>query len=471
METAENKIEALFRGTDFFSGGGDFHGSPWDIVWRDPHYENRSETALPPPMLQKAMGDVLAHGTPRGKAAVYIHIPFCRLACTYCAFYKKRADAAQQAAYVAHILQEIAFLQKMPYTEKSQVAAVFFGGGTPGILTADEIARIVKAVSEAFPLTPDVEITLESSVTDMTEEKLAAAMESGVNRFSFGVQSFQTEIRQKVGRPEPRETVMEKLRRFSAIAENSIVDLIYGLPGETEETMRQDIRDAMTSNVAGLDLYKLQLLPQSVLARQFSDAHETLDTAVLGRLFRAAEEALLQQGAENISFCHWRKKPVERSVYNQMAAEGSDIFALGMACGGSLGGISFMKPMNDAMYQKTSAMGYVPMAGRKKRAGSALLGRLTGMCGRGRIEIGRLSDACPLPMEAFLRSVCVRWAAWGLLEKDGTGYRYTSAGRFWHRVMQRHLLRGAEYVLYGPPEQDSAHGPSGMKWEDMGNLR
>lgn len=471
MEAAEKNREALFRETDFLSGGGEFRGSPWDIVWRDPHYESRGKTALPPPVMQKAMTEVLTRGTPRGKAAVYIHIPFCRLACTYCAFYKKQTDEAQQAAYVERILAELAFLQQMPYVGKSQIAAVFFGGGTPSILTADEILRIVAAVGKTFSLTPDVEITLEASLSDMTEEKLAAAMAGGVNRFSFGVQSFQTKVRQRVGRPVPREEAIEKLRRFSELSDNIIIDLIYGLPGETEETMRQDIRDAMAARVTGLDLYKLQLLPHSVLARQFADSGKTLDVVALGQLFSAAEEELERERAENISFCHWRYRPSERSVYNRMALDGSDVFALGMACGGSIGGISFMKPMADAMYQKTSVMGYVPMAGQKKKTGSSFLGALAGMCGEGRLDMARLSAACPFPAEPFLRPVCETWASWGLLERDEAGYRYTSPGRFWHRVLQRHLLRGAEYVMYGAPGAEDEARRSGTKWEDMGNLR
>ena len=142
-----------------------------------------------------------------------------------------------------------------------------------------------------------------------------------------------------------------------------------------------------------------------------------------------------------------------------------------MACGGSVGGISFMKPMADAMYQKTSAMGYVPMAGKKKKAGSSFLGALARMCGEGRLDVVRLSAACPFPLEPFLRPVCDTWASWGLLEKDEAGYRYTSPGRFWNRVMQRHLLRGAEYVMYGVPEPEDEARRAGTKWEDMGNLR
>ena len=220
----------VMESEEYRSWGGEFHGSPWDISWVDEPYRERKMKTLAPDILEERLRQVLESGTPSGCGAVYIHIPFCRLACTYCGFYKEKADAEKQALYTDSLVKEIRSLADFPYVRKSQTGAVFFGGGTPGLLTPSQISRIMEAVKDTFHLLPEAEVTMESSLSDMTEEKMRAAIESGINRFSFGVQSFDTRVRRSVGRGDSREAVAEKLAGLAKEKAGMVIDLIYGLP-------------------------------------------------------------------------------------------------------------------------------------------------------------------------------------------------------------------------------------------------
>ena len=365
MSDYEKNIERLYQEPVFAKGGGVCR-SPWDIDWQDEPFSPQDETLISPIKLPGIMKDIWEKGEPTKTSAVYIHVPFCRLSCTYCAFYKKQADEAAQHAYANLLVKEIQSLQNRPYLTRSKISSIFFGGGTPGILSAADISSIMEAIHEVLPLTKDAEITMESSLSDMTEEKMDAAISCGVNRFSFGVQSFDTKIRNAVGRPLPREEVLKKLSAFAKKDALMILDLIYGLPGETEETMRSDIRDAKACGMAGLDLYQLHILPNSPLGKQFKKWGKSLDIAVLQNLFRTAEDELGRSGAANISCTHWKWHPAERSLYNTLSSSGADILPLGMACGGQIGGVGLMKPMADAMYSAAVRMGkFLPMGARQ----------------------------------------------------------------------------------------------------------
>ena len=276
MISYEKNIESMYREPVYATGGG-ARRTAWDIEWQDEPFATSDTAVVSPLKLPSLMKDIWETGVPTKESAVYIHVPFCRLSCTYCAFFKKKADEREQHEYAKLLCRGIDALAGRPYLTRSHIRSVFFGGGTPGILSAEDIERILGRIRTVFPLMENAEITMESSLSDMTDEKMDAAISGGVNRFSFGVQSFQTKIRNGIGRPLPREQAMERLAHFAKKDALMILDLIYGLPGETEETMRQDIRDAKACGAAGLDLYKLQLLQGSPLAKSFAKAGKTLE--------------------------------------------------------------------------------------------------------------------------------------------------------------------------------------------------
>lgn len=458
----------VMESEEYRSWGGEFHGSPWDISWADEPYRERKMKTLAPDILEERLRQVLESGTPSGRGAVYIHIPFCRLACTYCGFYKEKTDAEKQALYTDSLVKEIRSLADFPYVRKSQTGAVFFGGGTPGLLTPSQISRIMEAVKDTFHLLPEAEVTMESSLSDMTEEKMRAAIESGINRFSFGVQSFDTRVRRSVGRGDSREAVAEKLAGLAKEKAGMVIDLIYGLPYQTEEVMAGDIRRALSLGISGLDLYKLQIHPSSPLGKQFKAQGKVQEVAQLQSLFRIAQNGLTHGKAVPISCTHWKMKPGERSLYNAMAAGESDIFALGMACGGKLGEISFFKPVNAAMYHAAAGKRYVAMGGQVKGPYRKERGVLSSACDRGIFDLDMIGHETGAEVSGFLMPIFKSWTNWGLLTQQGSVFSMTEAGRFWYKTMMRFLLRMFENGLYGfPGEEERKH----IHWQGMKNMK
>lgn len=130
--------------------------------------------------------------------------------------------------------------------------------GTPTELSPEQIRQLGTAIRESFPLTPDCEITLEGRIHRFSDEMFENALEGGFNRFSFGVQSFNTQVRRRAKRLDDREVVMERIASLAATQQAPIViDLLYGLPYQTAQVFEQDLQDFMQTGAQGIDLYQL----------------------------------------------------------------------------------------------------------------------------------------------------------------------------------------------------------------------
>lgn len=142
------------------------------------------------------------------------------------------------------------------------------GGGTPTALQADDLRRILKEVRAVLPLANDCEITVEGRLSNFGPDKMEACFEGGANRFSLGVQSFDTEIRQAMGRVSDRDTLIRQLQLLQSYDQAAvIVDLIYGFPMQTMERWLADIATAQSLKLDGADCYQLNVYRNTPLAK------------------------------------------------------------------------------------------------------------------------------------------------------------------------------------------------------------
>ena len=148
MISYEKNIESMYREPVYVAGGGT-RRTAWDIEWQDEPFAASDTAVVSPLKLPSLMKDIWETGVPTQESAVYIHVPFCRLSCTYCAFFKKKADEREQHEYAKLLCREIDALAGWPYLTRSHIRSVFFGGGTPGILAAEDIERILGRITRS----------------------------------------------------------------------------------------------------------------------------------------------------------------------------------------------------------------------------------------------------------------------------------------------------------------------------------
>ena len=223
-------------------------------------------------LLHRAHHDIGSKSVFTSPRCLYIHIPFCRVRCTYCNFFQYASSEQLIEDYVTALCEEIKWKARLPWSQSAPFQAVYFGGGTPSDLNAEQISRLVRLVRTHFPLTSDCEITFEGRLNRFSLAQFESALEAGINRFSFGVQSFNSKVRRSAKRLDDKETVLAQLSRFADYqAAPIVIDLLYGLPHQTLDIWYEDLHDYLASGATGVDLYQLielQNLPMARLIEQ-----------------------------------------------------------------------------------------------------------------------------------------------------------------------------------------------------------
>jgi oxygen-independent coproporphyrinogen-3 oxidase len=202
-------------------------------------------------------------------AGIYLHIPFCAAICNYCNFNRGLHDESVRRRYVDALIADIR------RSADPSVAAdtIFFGGGTPSLLDPGEAARIVEACRQSFVLDSDAEITLEANPESATAEALDGFRAAGVNRLSFGVQSFRDEELRRLGRLHSSDTARAAVARARAAGfENLSLDLMMWLPGQTPQDWLESVEHLIALQPDHASLYLLEIYPNAPLRDEMARA-------------------------------------------------------------------------------------------------------------------------------------------------------------------------------------------------------
>jgi oxygen-independent coproporphyrinogen-3 oxidase len=195
-------------------------------------------------------------------AGLYIHVPFCRQACRYCDFYFI-VSLKYRDEYVSALLKELAQRSKQPMAE--EISTIYLGGGTPSVLSKEQLQKIMEGVHHDYSVMESAEITLEANPDDLTVDYLRFIKEIGFNRLSVGVQSFHAKDLELMRRSHNEQQARECLERAHSEGFNNIsMDLIYGLPGLSISGWEKNLRITMEQPVTHISAYHLTYEPGTV---------------------------------------------------------------------------------------------------------------------------------------------------------------------------------------------------------------
>lgn len=262
-------------------------------------------------------------------AGIYIHIPFCRQACTYCNFHFS-TSLQYKNEFVAALLKEIELQSENNYLQHQTIETIYFGGGTPSLLEVEELQLILEKLHQQFPVSSTAEITLEANPDDITEEKLKGWKQAGINRLSIGIQSLFDEDLQWMNRAHnatEAKTAIEKAR--AAGFENFTVDLIYGTPGLTDEHWNYNMNWVLEQNITHLSCYALTVEPKTPLDKLIR-THKATDVDALqqSRQFVQLMHKMEEAGVEHYEISNFAK-PGHRSKHNSSYWHGTHYLGLG----------------------------------------------------------------------------------------------------------------------------------------------
>ena len=251
---------------------------------------------------------------------LYLHIPFCHQACHYCDFHFS-TNVALKSDLVHAICQEIA-LQKDYLGDKS-LKTIYFGGGTPSLLSADELEKILDSIHRYFSVETEAEITLEANPEDLTPSYLTAIKSLGINRLSVGIQSFREENLRFLNRNHSSAQALTCISQAQDIGiDNISIDLIYGIPGNDLNDLALDIHKAVDTKVNHISAYSLTIEPKTVFGQQKKKGvFKELPESMQSQKFSFTRKLLAEKGFEAYETSNFAKNELyskhNTSYWNQ----------------------------------------------------------------------------------------------------------------------------------------------------------
>ncbi|KAF4407036.1 radical SAM family heme chaperone HemW [Streptomyces lycii] len=333
----------------------------------------------------------------------YLHVPYCATRCGYCDFNTYTAAElrgsggalASRDNYAETLAEEIRLARKVLGDDPRRAETVFVGGGTPTLLPAEDLTRMLGVIRDEFGLADGAEITTEANPESVDPRYLAALREGGFNRVSFGMQSARQHVLRVLDRthtPGRPEACVAEAR--AAGFEHVNLDLIYGTPGETDDDWRASLDAAVGAGPDHVSAYALIVEEGTQLARRIrrGEVPMTDDDEHADR-YLIAEERLTAAGFGWYEVSNWATTEAGRCRHNELYWRGADWWGAGPGAHSHVGGVRWWNVKHPGAYAQALAEGRSPGAGRE------LLGEEDRRVERILLEL-RLADGCPLGLLA-----------------------------------------------------------------------
>ena len=269
-------------------------------------------------------------------SSAYVHIPFCTQICYYCDFSKVFIKNQPVDAYLEHLIQETRSY------EISKLRTLYIGGGTPTALSAQQLAYLLTELPKVMDLSEVEEFTIEANPGDLDPDKIAVLKESQVNRVSLGVQTFDNKMLKKIGRSHQEQDIYDNIRHLKQAGfDNISIDLIYALPGQTMDQVKENVAKAIDLDIPHMSLYSLILENHTVFMNRMRRGKLPLPKEELeAEMFEYIIEELEKGGFEHYEISNF-SKPGFESRHNLVYWDNAEYYGLGAGASGYVDGIRY----------------------------------------------------------------------------------------------------------------------------------
>jgi oxygen-independent coproporphyrinogen-3 oxidase len=384
---------------------------------------------------------ILAEKPPARPAAIYLHVPFCTKICGFCnlnrSLINKKLDD-----YHLLLIEKIRKAAAWPYLRDRSFSSVYFGGGTPTCLSAGQLAQVLSALRDTFNLGPETEISVETSISELTDEKLGVLKDRGVNRLSIGVQSFLDRGRRLMGR---RGDAAFALRRMAEIINsgfgNTGIDIIYNYPGQTMEELDAELEAAFSLDLAGASVYALILMKGSALDERIRGHSLPALAGLEGEkaFFLKILGAFRDKGFTVLEPTKFVRPGRDNYTYARIQNSWEDVLAIGTGAGGRIGDyVYYNAPVPMPPWEFP-----VSRMGRVASPKQILLEKISG-----RHQFGQFAAEDAGEHKALYADILERLEEKALLVRGaGGGFGCTDAGLFHANTLSRHIIQELARVM------------------------
>jgi len=352
---------------------------------------------------------------------LYIHIPFCEKKCPFCSFAVVVGQEKRIPEYLAALTREAERYQG------ADIATLYFGGGTPSLLSVEDIHQLLNIVRVNFRLADRAEITFECNPESVTAAKAGALKALGINRVSLGVQSMQPRYLEDLGRLHGRDDTLRAFRFLrSAGFSNISLDLMYGFPGQSAADLGQDLQEMLAFKSEHLSIYSLTVEERSLFFARKVQASAAADPDLYFQVCRRSEaDGLIQYEISNFA------RIGRESRHNLNYWQGGDYIGLGLAAHSHLNGERFWNADTLPQYLQLMADKKDAVIGRERLPPHEKLVEtfLFGLRMNQGVDLSALESRYRCELAADRRETLENFIELGLLEEAGEFIRATASGR------------------------------------------
>jgi putative oxygen-independent coproporphyrinogen III oxidase len=365
---------------------------------------------------------------------LYVHIPFCVERCHFC-YYRSFADPNPGTldSYLDSLINEIRIYSETPRLAGRKLAFVYFGGGTPSLLSVIQLRRLFQAIQSAFPWTDVKEVTFECSPKTVTHERLATLHQAGVTRISMGVQQMNDDVLKQSGRVHLVDDIRRAwaaIRQFDFDVVN--IDLMVGMVGETEETFCDSLRQVIAMNADSVTLYQLEIPRNTPLFRALrKNEVSSLASWDVKRARLTAAFAMLEADGYTLRSAYAAVRDPLRHVfqYQDLQYHGADLVGTGLASFSFVAGTHYQNIASLREYNESLAANRLPynrgyVLNEEEQAVREFILQLK----LGQVRAAYFQDKFGIDIAESFSDSLKRFASGGLLTVDADGVTLTRQG-------------------------------------------
>jgi oxygen-independent coproporphyrinogen-3 oxidase len=387
---------------------------------------------------------------------LYVHVPFCTAKCHYCDFNSYAGLDRLFPSYVGAVCREIAELPqrlpsdvgRTPALPELSARTINFGGGTPSLLDPEAVGRILAVIRSRMEVSPTTEISLEANPGTVAEARLAALRAQGVNRLSFGVQSFDRDLLQEMGRIHSADQAVHARRAARAAGfDNVNLDFIYGLPRQTLSIWRETVERALELRPEHLSLYSLTVEPGTLFFRRYErDDLPLPDEDLVADMYELASELLEGAGYEQYEISNWCLAPRYRCEHNLGYWRNLEYLGVGPGAHSWFGGSRYVDLLSPVQWTRAIEAGQSPVCSAERVPLQVELGEtmMLGLRLMDGVDFDDISQRFGVDARFLFASTIRETMELGLVEWQGRRLRLTPRARLLGNEVFGRFLEAAE---------------------------
>ena len=358
--------------------------------------------------------------------SAYVHIPFCTQICYYCDFSKVFIKNQPVDSYLEHLLQEFHSY------DIQKLRTLYIGGGTPTALSASQLEVLLEGLTKNLDLSMLEELTIEANPGDLDADKIAVLQNSAVNRVSLGVQTFDDKMLKKIGRSHTEKDIYENIDRLKLAGfDNISIDLIYALPGQTMDQVKDNVAKAIALDIPHMSLYSLILENHTVFMNRMRRGKLPLPKEELeAEMFEYIIAELEKAGFEHYEISNFSKTGFE-SRHNLMYWDNAEYYGIGAGASGYVDGVRYknhgpIRHYLKAVEEGSARINEEHLSQREQMEEEMFLG----LRKKSGVSMARFEEKFERSFQELYGDIVKDLIRQGLMQLDGDRVRMTKRGLF-----------------------------------------